>query len=180
MSTTFRWMEQKDIEELSALAHRIWNAHYPSIITQEQIDYMLSRSYSPDTLATDMQKGSEFLLALDVMHKIIGFGAIAPLSTIKNDILCGENAEDTDYYLQKFYVAPEYHGQGIAAQLLTELFTRKPEITKLRLQVARKNIKAWKFYQKQGFTIECEADFSIGNDFEMQDYVMEKKINPTA
>jgi diamine N-acetyltransferase len=175
-TTTYRWMTNADVGELGALARRIWNAHYPGkIITQAQTDFMVVKSYSPEALTQQLADGQKFLLAIQ-QQKIIGFLSVHHLTHIKEPILRGANVSDSDYYLHKFYIAQEVQGQGIGKSLLNELVVRIPEIKRLRLQVARKNVDSWNFYLKQGFAIEQEADFDIGDGFIMADYVMEKLV----
>ena len=41
---------EQDIPALIELARAIWYAHYPSIITVEQIEYMLGQRYHPDLI----------------------------------------------------------------------------------------------------------------------------------
>lgn len=173
MTLSFRWMNTQDIPQVSALAQRIWNAHYPGIISQQQIDYMLNKNYSAESLTNQLGANHQFMLALQ-NHIIIGFLSVAPLSTVTDPVLRGNSPFETDYFLQKFYVAPEAQGAGIGKQLLGHVINSIPHITRLRLQVARKNTASWNFYLRQGFTIEQEADFAIGNGFYMEDYVMEK------
>ena len=47
----------------------------------------------------------------------------------------------------------------------------------VRLTVNRKNFKAINFYFKQGFIIEEVKDFDIGNNYEMNDFIMLYKRN---
>lgn len=165
-------MELSDIAELSALARHIWHIHYPSIITREQIDYMLAKGYSHESLTRQIRDGHEFLLPIQ-NGRMMGFLSTGLLASIENPIL---RADGNGHFLHKFYIAPELHGRGIGKGLLRELLMRRPQIKRLRLQVARANVNAWSFYLKQGFTIEQEADFPIGENFAMKDYVMEKII----
>lgn len=169
-----RWMNEDDIPELSALAQRIWYAHYPdNIITRAQTEYMLEKSYSTESIRAQLNAGHQFLLALGA-GKIIGFLSVGPLSDVKDPILRGTTVMQHDRFLHKFYAAPEQQGKGLGKALLQELLIRLPNMKRLRLQVARKNTNSWNFYLKRGFTIEREADFDIGNGFVMADYVMEK------
>src|SRR6266542_3530119 len=39
-----------ELPEIQRLAHDIWHAHYPGIITREQIGYMLERGYATGVL----------------------------------------------------------------------------------------------------------------------------------
>jgi ribosomal protein S18 acetylase RimI-like enzyme len=172
---TYRWMTEQDIPALGALTRRIWNAHYISIITQAQIDYMLEMFYAPDSLAGQLARGHRFLL-LEKAQAILGFLSVSHASEASHPLLRGTHEGEENFFLHKFYIAQELQGKGIGKAMLAELLTRMPEIKRLRLQVARKNVNSWNFYLKQGFAIEREADFDVGNGYQMQDYVMEKII----
>ena len=54
---TIRPALPSDAVALQALARAIWNAVYPSIITQAQIDFMLEQMYNPAQIATEMDTG---------------------------------------------------------------------------------------------------------------------------
>jgi len=170
-SITYRWMTETDIPELERLAHRIWHAHYPSIITVQQIDYMLAKSYSPEALKKQLA-AQQFLLAFSG-GKMVGFVSTGNLADVQDEALRGTRP---GHFLHKFYIAPELHGKGVGKGLFNELLMRSPQIKYLRLQVARANINSWNFYRKLGFTIEREFDFAIGEGFVMRDYVMERSI----
>ncbi len=43
-------LREEDIPDLVRLARDIWYAHYPSIITVEQIEYMLDQRYRPEVI----------------------------------------------------------------------------------------------------------------------------------
>lgn len=166
-------MEPKDVRALGMLAGRVWNAHYRSIIAQAQIDFMLPRSYSAEALAAQMQNGQRFLLA-EIGDEMIGFLSVSELRSISNEILRGKAEVKDGFFMHKFYIAPECQGKGLGKQMFAELLRRMPEIKRIRLQVHRRNVNSWNFYLKQGFVIEQEADFDIGEGFQMNDYVMEK------
>ena len=172
---TYRFMTEADLEAVGALAHRIWHAHYPSIITVAQIDYMLAKSYTPESLARQLREGQRFLLAF-AGNSLLGFLSVGALEKITDPILRGEKVQLGDYFLHKFYIAPEAQGSGLGTSLLDAMLRQMPEIRRLRLQVARANVNSWNFYLKRGFTIEAEADFPIGDGYVMKDYVMEKRI----
>jgi RimJ/RimL family protein N-acetyltransferase len=167
-------MEPQDIATLGALAGRIWNAHYRSIIAQAQIDFMLPRSYSAEALQEQQASGQRFLLA-EMDGEMIGFLSFSDLAKIENLILRGKDSVEGGIFLHKFYLASECQGKGIGKKMFAELLRRVPEIQKIRLQVHRRNVNSWNFYKKIGFKIVCEADFDIGDGFQMNDYVMEKR-----
>ena len=171
----FRPMAAADIPAVGALARRIWDIHYPALISQAQIDFMLARSYTAESLQRQVDGGQQFLLT-EIDGVVAGFLSTAPLSTIADPILRGDAPGEGGYFLHKFYLDPALHGRGIGRAMFAELLRTRPEIRYLRLQVHRGNRRSWKFYQKLGFTIEREADFDIGHGFAMTDYVMEWRL----
>ena len=48
-------MQADEIDSVVALARSIWNRHYPGIISQAQIDYMLDQRYTPARLAAELR-----------------------------------------------------------------------------------------------------------------------------
>ncbi len=169
-------MTAADAPAVGALARRIWNAHYPSIVSQAQIDYMLDDRYAEPSLRAQMAEGQQFLLAQDG-QEIIGFLSVGPLNHITEPLLRGQDPTgDADWFLHKFYIAPAYHGKGVGTAMLNDLHSRMPGLRRLRLQVNRRNENSWQFYLKRGFRIVAEADFNIGSGFKMEDYVMEKQF----
>jgi GNAT superfamily N-acetyltransferase len=61
-----------------------------------------------------------------------------------------------DRYLDQLFVAPEYQGRGLGRQLLA--FTRKQLPNEIWLRCVRENEKAWRWYEREGFVFEKEAD----------------------
>ncbi len=157
MTLTFRPALENDIDLIAALARKIWHEHYPTIITVEQIEFMLKDRYSAGRIAEQMKTGEKFFLAEFGGH---------PVAYASIEYLEGY------YYLHKFYIDVARHGEGIGKEffnyLLQQIDTSKP----IRLQVNRQNYKAVNFYFKMGFTIEKTGDFDIGGGYFMNDFVM--------
>jgi ribosomal protein S18 acetylase RimI-like enzyme len=79
--------------------------------------------------------------------------------------------------LQKIYVLPSEQNKGIGKNFLQLALLRAKNrgARNVILQVNRANI-AVEFYLKNNFCIISEEDFPIGNDYYMNDYVMEKTL----
>ena len=161
-SIHFKTCTQSDLPIIQQLAEKIWRIHYASIITTEQIDYMLSKMYSIESLQHQMKEGCHFILEL-MNEKPVGFTSISE----KNK---------GDFFIHKLYVDTTQHRIGLGKALLDEALSRYEKWKTIRLTVNRQNYKAINFYFKNGFTIEEVADFEIGNGFVMNDFVM-KKMN---
>lgn len=66
---------EENISSIQALAEVIWNDHYPEIIGQEQVDYMLNRFYSRGAMVEQMRGGQQFYqVFLDGLA--VGFAAV--------------------------------------------------------------------------------------------------------
>lgn len=158
----YKHADLKDIPVIRELAIKTWNQHYPGIISQEQIDYMLENLHSFESLNEQMKKAIEFSIAL-VNNIPAGFGAIS-------------STDQKNYFLHKLYVLKELKIKGLGTGLFNFIINDKQGMEYLRLQVNRKNYTAINFYFGKGFTIEEVKDFDIGNGFSMDDFVMVKKM----
>lgn len=146
-----------ELQVVQDLARKIWNAHYVSIIGQEQVDYMLGRMYDLESLAHQMASGDVFYLLFEGPQPL-GFASI-------------KKEADGSWFLNKLYVETEEHRRGLGGFLL-EALIQNHDIKLMRLQVNRQNYKAINFYFKRGFVIERVADFDIGDGYFMNDFVM--------
>jgi ribosomal protein S18 acetylase RimI-like enzyme len=153
----------QDIDLIRQLCLKVWPQTYSSIISQEQIDYMLEMMYSETSLKKQMEDGAQFIIVYDE-EAPVGFASF------------GE-ARPAIFKLHKLYVLPSQQGKGTGRFMLGHILSeiKKENAQSLQLQVNRRN-NAKLFYEKNGFTIIKEFDFDIGNGYMMDDYVMEKKL----
>jgi diamine N-acetyltransferase len=153
------------LAEISALAAVIWRAHYPGIITPEQIEYMLARMYAVDVLRRELEQGIAWFRAL-VDDELRGFASVGP----------AENAGE--FKLHKLYVHPDSQRLGLGTALLQacESAARPRGARTLILNVNKRNEKAIAAYLKRGFTIRDSIVADIGGGFVMDDFVMAKTL----
>jgi ribosomal protein S18 acetylase RimI-like enzyme len=59
-------------------------------------------------------------------------------------------------YLDMLFVAPEYQGRSVGRRLLA--FTRTLLPDEIWLRCVRENEKAWRWYEREGFVFEREAN----------------------
>jgi ribosomal protein S18 acetylase RimI-like enzyme len=149
----------EDLDKIIVLAHKIWNDHYPEIIGQEQVDYMLEKMYDAESLKQQMQSNDLFFLAYPTEYE-------APIAFISI-----KEVENGSFFIHKFYVNTQIQRSGVGRAFFEFVVKNfNPEV--IRLQVNRMNYKAINFYFKNGFTIEKVADFDIGDGYFMNDFVM--------
>lgn len=152
-----RITDQSELMKLSDLAARIWNVHYPPIIGQKQVDYMLEMMYSQESLNEQILNGHIFIAAYE-NEEMFGFISFSKTAEKK-------------FMIHKWYVDTSLHGKGIGRGLFDAAFANN-EYEEIRLTVNRQNIQAVNFYFKFGFTIEKVIDMEIGEGFVMNDFVM--------
>lgn len=148
---------EADCAAIQTMAVRIWNDHYPPIIGQEQVDFMLERGYNPDSLKQQMEQGQQFYI-ISVNSSPGGFISVQP--------------KEYGMFINKFYVENTLRGSGTGSSAFNALLLKYPDVLKWKLQVNRQNHKAINFYFKMGFVIEEVADFDIGDGYFMNDFIM--------
>jgi GNAT superfamily N-acetyltransferase len=163
---TITRLEEAEIDTLIPLAHRIWHAHYPGIITTEQIDYMLARGYTRQVILNEMHNQGVIWLKINSDDSMIGFAALGPYIS-------------DSMKLHKLYLLPEFHGAGIGTRALADVerIARDNAATTLVLNVNRHNIKAIRAYERAGWQVAEMVVVDIGNGFVMDDYIMTKHLS---
>lgn len=156
---------EEHLPAIAELARVIWHECYPGIITREQIDYMLTRMYSVETLEAELRSGIRYerLLIDDELAGFASFGPTEQTEVIK---------------LHKLYLHPKQQGRGFGTVLLKhcEDEARKLAAKRLLLNVNKHNNKAIAMYQRNGFSVADSVVVDIGSGFVMDDYVMSKSL----
>ena len=164
-----RLAQQHELPILEKLARAIWPDTYASIISAEQIDYMLNWMYSTAKLQEQLQQGHEFYLLSD-KGTDLGFVALEWLQPDHSNTRA-------IIKINKLYVLPQVQQKGLGSALIFKAIERakQTKVSKLILQVNKAN-SAQYFYKKLGFVVQKEWMFDIGNGFVMDDYIMELSL----
>jgi len=164
-SLSFRFADLDDINTIGFLAQQIWPVTYGEILSSTQLDYMLRLFYSPNSLRKQMTEDKQRFLIVEEEEEPIGFASWAPAD------------EPGVFKLHKLYVQTGQQGKGRGKAILDFIFEdcRTHGAKALRLNVNRHN-KARGFYEKLGFRVIREEDVPIGNNYFMNDFVMETPL----
>ena len=149
------------VDAVSALARDVWQATYPPLISQTQIDAMLGDRYAADVIRKQLNDPAHAWWAACHGDMLVGF-AHAMLTP-------------PDCKLDKLYVHPDCQRRGIGQQLFKAIaqWAQQSESQRIELQVNRGNTQAIAAYQHYGFHIRESRVFDIGNGFVMDDHIME-------
>ena len=156
--------DEKDIRSIRTLARVTSPATYSSIISAEQIDFMMDMMYSETVLRRELEGGVTFLMLLAD-------------GTPAGFVSFGKQDDEGLFHLHKIYLLPEYQGLGYGREmsLKAEQEMRAQGAKAFELNVNRHN-KALDFYKKMGMSIDRSGDFDIGGGFYMNDYIMRKEL----
>jgi ribosomal protein S18 acetylase RimI-like enzyme len=159
-----RRLARQDVDAVSALARVVWQATYPALISQAQIDAMLADRYAPSSILEQLEDPRQAWWIAQQNQKLVGF-AHARLN-------------GTDCKLDKLYIHPDNQRHGIGSRLLgaVQNWVRQHQVHRLWLQVNRGNTQAIAAYLKYGFHITEARVFDIGHGFVMDDFVMEQTL----
>jgi len=157
-------LNDAEVEALAELARLVWQRHYPGIISQEQIDYMLERRYRPVFIRQTLARGDKWDVARGA-GALLGFAHSYPT---------GEG----DAKLDKLYVHPDWQRHGIGRLLLArvESHARRWGAARLVLRVNKHNAQALAAYGKYGFAKAASITEDIGGGYFMDDFIMTKEL----
>jgi GNAT superfamily N-acetyltransferase len=161
-----RSADVEDINTIGFLAQQIWPVAYGEILSEDQLRYMLNLFYSPAALREQMLEDKHSFLVVEEEEEPIGFASWSRVVS-----------ENGVFKLHKLYVLPERQGKGLGKAMLGYIFDDIAAVgaTVLSLNVNRNN-KARRFYEKIGFSVTGKEDIDIGNNYFMNDFVMEIRV----
>ncbi|MGG5209893.1 GNAT family N-acetyltransferase [Chryseobacterium sp. MIQD13] len=159
---------KKDIPLIQDLARRSWEVAYKGIISQEQIEYMLGKMYSEEEISNQFQHPDyHYYLIFDENN-----------DSFEGFIGYENNYEPGTTKLHRIYLVPESKGKGFGKGALNFLKDKVAESgdERIILNVNKEN-SAKKFYESQGYRVYDEVILDIGDNFVMDDYLMEFLIH---
>ncbi len=152
---------EKDIALIREMADRAFRATYSTLLTAQQIDYMIPWMYGREVLEREFREGFAWFIA-EMEGVACGYVSV-------------ERQEERLFHLQKIYVLPEFQGRGVGQALFDGavgyIRSVQPLPCRMELNVNRRN-PALGFYRRQGMRCLQQGDFPIGNGFYMNDFIM--------
>ena len=156
----------ESLQIIRDIAADIWPKTFGSILSAEQIKYMMQMMYAPEVMEKELAEGFHFeIVKIDNLPG--GYMVWSP---------CCEQPDTAK--LHKLYLLQKYHHQGIGSAMLSHVANSLKDsgFKKVKLNVNKYNIPAKKSYLRNGFTVVEAVKIDIGNNFYMDDFVMEKEL----
>ena len=174
MGVTIRRATEDDAELLSEIALRIFLDTFGSQNDPRDIEIHAARSYSPEIQLREIQDPEKTYLIAEADGVPAGF---AMLGAPKSES-CERHESPVELF--RFYVDKNWHGQGIAQQMMdaVEDVARSQFAGRtLCLGVWEYNPRAIRFYEKIGFRDAGGQAYLLGEDLQT-DRVMVREISP--
>ena len=151
------------IEIASNFARNVFIEYYTSLIGINQAQYMADLFLSKEAISKLIDKGAIFKLVINE-DKILGISEYLP--------------EEKRIFLSKLYVSKEYRNKGIGKMMLEDCIKYAINNNKesIYLTVNKGNINSIGIYKHIGFKIIDSVKNDIGNNYYMDDYIMELSI----
>ncbi len=149
---------EQQIKAAAELADEIWHEWFPSILSAEQIDYMVEKFQSERAMREQLESGYTYYLIRKGISRI-GYTAIR---TDEGGLL----------FLSKLYIKKEHRGNGYAREVFAFLkdYCREHGLNAIWLTVNKHNDSSIAVYKKSGFRVIGEDVTDIGNGYVMDDY----------
>ena len=159
---TFKETTEKGIPLIRTLAEKSWKSSYKEILSTEQIDYMLQNMYSAEEILSHLENPNYHYFIIEENSIPAGF------------IGFENHYEEKTTKLHRIYLLQDFKGKGLGKAALQFLKEKVSEASDNRIILnVNKNNAAQKMYESQGFRVYAEGIFDIGNDYVMDDYLME-------
>jgi ribosomal protein S18 acetylase RimI-like enzyme len=167
MDIVIRRAVKDDLQTIHEMADVVFRETYKTILSAEQMEYMMDWMYSIPNLEKQVALGHTYYIA---------WNGVEPQGyvSVRKDSMDADGTEV--WHLEKIYVMPSAQGSGLGHKLLDTvkqhvIDNKSTAKARIELNVNRNN-PAVGFYRHQGLKILRQGDFPIGKGFFMNDYIM--------
>lgn len=144
----------QELSQVADLANEIWHEYFPSIISIEQIDYMVKKFQSFEAMK---QSALQYYQVLD-NGKLVGY--------------VGLGFEPEEVFISKLYLKKTTRAQGLATKVFEQIKQLAKGKASLYLTCNKYNEHSLAVYQHWGFKIVDSVETDIGSGYVMDDYIL--------
>lgn len=171
-----------DIDELADVAARTFPLACPPSVTSANIAAFIAANLSAQKFATYLTNPDRRVLVARPEHNgpIVGYAMLIHGLPDDADVRRAVTVLPT-VELSKIYVLPESQGGAVSAALMTATLEHASShgARSVWLGVNQENLRAQRFYTKQGFAVTGTKSFQLGSGVE-HDYVLLRVLGPAT
>ena len=174
---TIRTAVPADLARLAALAARTFPLACPPHLPAEDIDAFIAAHLTADRFGDHLADPASTVFVADEAGELAGYVMVVSGDPYDAAIAALVRHRPT-VELSKCYAAPEFHGSGVSAQLIehTVSWAREHGAASIWLGVNGLNLRAQRFYARQGFETIGTRRFAVGARIE-DDHVLERPLS---
>ena len=149
MEVTIRRATLKDAATLSALSKQTFFDTFTGTCTEADMEQFLEDYFNLDQVKSELRNENDFFFFAEIDGVPAGY--IRMMEDYSNfELMKKWKALE----LKRIYVDKKFHGKGVAKELINfvEAFTRENKYEVVWLGVWEHNLRAKRFYEKNGFT----------------------------
>lgn len=171
MEITFKKAGIEDLEEVQKLAMETFYAAFASLNTEGNMKFYMDRAFSKEQLGQELTEANSIFLLAQIGGKTAGYLKLN-LGPAQTDLQDPEALE-----IQRIYVHPDYQNLKLGEQMVRKAISVAHErnLKYIWLGVWEKNLRAIRFYERQGFIQIGQHPFPFGDDLQT-DLIM--KLTP--
>jgi ribosomal protein S18 acetylase RimI-like enzyme len=167
---------ETDLDELAEVAAATFPLACPPTSTPQDVAAFIAANLSRQRFADYLADPSHVVLIARAPGRILGYAMLIRGVGDDTDVARTVTVRPA-MELSKIYVLPDRHGGGVSAMLMRAAVRYADESGArcLWLGVNQQNLRAQRFYTKQGFTVAGARMFQLGAHTE-HDFVMVRPI----
>jgi ribosomal protein S18 acetylase RimI-like enzyme len=156
---------------LAQLCSQTFHDAYAHANTPEDMQQYMSEHFSEEEIAKELSDKNTFIFMVFLGQKAIGYVKLGTSTGPQQ--LEGKSAME----IERIYVLENYQSKKTGTLLLQKAieFSKGKNIKVLWLAVWKKNIRAIKFYEREGFQKFGETIFTLGRDLQ-EDFMMKMEF----
>lgn len=160
MKLTFRLCEKSDLQELVSISRSTYYHSFIANNTAENMKEYLDSAFSKSTLTAELENEESAFYFAYLMGIVVGYFKIN-WGNAQRDIQ-DKNAVE----IERIYVLKEFQRKKLGQQMLEKSIelAKTSGAKYIWLGVWEKNIKAIRFYERNGFERFGEHDFMLGRE----------------
>lgn len=176
MTVTISPAAATDAAELAAVAAVTFPLACPPSVTAEDVADFLATVLSEERFTEYLAVDDRTVLKAVTGGVIVGYAMLVDGLPEDPDVRAAVTTVPT-MEISKLYVLPDHHGEGVSHRLMDASLehARRTGVAGVWLGVNQENLRAQRFYAKQGFTKAGTKRFKVGDQLH-HDFVMQRVL----